>query len=100
MAEKEEEIKEAIDALEEISRDEEKERIAELRQKYIMDRESEMRTAREIGLEEGRKKGRKEGINKRNIEIVRKMLDEKIEIKTIEKITGLTRKDIESIKGK
>ena len=50
MAEKEEEIKEAIETLEDISSDEEKERIAELRLKYIMDKKSEMRTAIEKGL--------------------------------------------------
>ena len=37
MAESDEEIKEAIETLEKISSDEEKERIAELRQKYIKD---------------------------------------------------------------
>ena len=80
MAENEKEIKEAIETLEEISNDEEKERIAELRQKYIMDRKSEMRTAREIGLEEGRKE--------KEIEIAKKMLNEKMSIDLIMKITG------------
>lgn len=87
MAENEKEIKEAIETLEEISNDEEKERIAELRQKYIMDRKSEMRTAREIGLEEGRKE--------KEIEIAKKMLNEKMSIDLIMKITGLTKEEIE-----
>ena len=89
MAENEKEIKEAIETLEEISNDEEKERIAELRQKYIMDRKSEMRTAREIGLEEGRKE--------KEIEIAKKMLNEKMAIDLIIKITGLSKEEIEKI---
>ena len=87
MAENEKEIKEAIETLEEISNDEEKERIAELRQKYIMDRKSEMRTAREIGLEEGRKE--------KEIEIAKKMLNENMPIELIIKITGLSKEKIE-----
>ena len=62
MAEKEKEIKEAIETLEEISSDEAKERIAELRQKYIMDKKSELRTAKEIGIKEGLEEGMRRGI--------------------------------------
>ena len=89
MAEKEKEIKEAIETLEDISSDETKERIAELRQKYIMDTKSQLRTAEEKGL--------KKGIEKRNIEIAKKMLQENIAIETIIKITGLTKEEIEKI---
>ena len=92
MAEKEKEIKEAIETLEDISSDETKERIAELRQKYIMDTKSQLRTAEEKGL--------KKGIEKRNIEIAKKMLQENIAIETIIKITGLTKEEIEKIKNK
>ena len=92
MAEKEKEIKEAIETLEDISSDETKERIAELRQKYIMDTKSQLRTAEEKGL--------KKGIEKRNIEIAKKMLQENIAIETIIKITGLTKEEIEKIKLK
>ena len=92
MAEKEKEIKEAIETLEDISSDEAKERIAELRQKYIMDTKSQLRTAEEKGLEKG--------IKKRNIEIAKKMLQEDIAIETIIKITGLTKEEIEKIKLK
>lgn len=62
MAEKEKEIKEAIETLEDISSDEVKERIAELRQKYIMDKKSELRTAKEIGIKEGLEEGMRRGI--------------------------------------
>lgn len=126
MAEEEKEIKEAMDILEDISSDEERLRIAELREKYIMDRESEMETAREIGLEEGRKEGLKQGleegraegreegreegkaegikegqengVKQATVDIVKKMIEENIDIKLIEKITGLTKGQIEKIK--
>ncbi|MGN1271334.1 MAG: Rpn family recombination-promoting nuclease/putative transposase [Clostridia bacterium] len=88
MAEKEKEIKEAIETLEDISSDEAKERIAELRQKYIMDMKSQLRTAEEKGLKKGIK------------EIAKKMLQENIAIETIIKITGLTKEEIEKIKNK
>ena len=93
MAEKEKEIKEAIETLEDISSDEAKERIAELRQKYIMDTKSQLRTAEEKGL----KKGLEEGIEKRNIEIAKKMLQKCIPLKEIAEITGLTKEEIEKI---
>ena len=62
MTESDEEIKEAIETLEEISSDEEKERIAELREKYIRDRNSEIKTARAMGLKQGLEEGREKGI--------------------------------------
>ena len=93
MAEKEKEIKEAIETLEDISSDEAKERIAELRQKYIMDRKSEIRTAKEIGVKEGLEKGSKN----EKIEIAKKMLKENMKIEVIERITGLTKTEIEEL---
>ena len=97
MEEKEEEINEAIETLEEISSDEEKERIAELRQKYIMDRNSEIATAREIGLKQGLEEGIEQGLKKRNIEIAKKMLAKKMDIKEIAEITGLSKEKIEKL---
>ena len=89
MAEKEKEIKEAIETLEEISSDEAKERIAELRQKYIMDKKSELRTAKEIGIEKGIKMGK--------IAVAKSMLKENISIDIIVKTTGLTKEEIEQL---
>ena len=89
MAEKEKEIKEAIETLEDISSDEAKERIAELRQKYIMDRTSEIRTAKEIGI--------KEGINKEKREIAKKMLQKGMPLENIAEITGLSKEIIEQL---
>ena len=95
MAEKEKEIKEAIETLENISSDEEKERIAELRQKYIMDKEVELETAEEKGI----RKGIEKGIKSEKIEIAKKMLKENMKVEVIEKITGLTKAEIDEIKS-
>ena len=89
IAEEEPEIKEAIERLEDISSDEEKIRIAELREKYIMDRESELETAEEKGI--------KKGSQIRNKEIAKKMKDKKMPIEDIIEITGLTKEEIEKI---
>ena len=97
MAEKEEEIKEAIETLENISSDEQKERIAELRQKYIMDKKSEMRTAREIGLNQGLEEGIKKGIKEGKKEVAKKMKEKGLSINEIIEITGLEKEEIESI---
>ena len=66
----------------------EKERIAELRQKYIMDRTSEIRTAKEIGIKEGMKKGIKD--------VAKKMLQKNIPMEIISELTGLTEEEIKS----
>ena len=85
MAEKEKEIKEAIETLENISSDEVKERIAELRQKYIMDKKSELRTAEEIGMKKGL------------LEVARKLKEENIPYEIIEKTTGISENEIEKL---
>lgn len=85
MAENEKEIKEAIETLEEISSDEAKERMAELRQKYIMDREEELETAEEKGIRKG------------IIEVAKKMKKENISNEIIEKTTGLSKEIIEEL---
>ena len=85
MAEKEKEIKEAIETLEDISSDEVKERIAELRQKYIMDRASELETAEEKGIKKGKR------------EVAKKMKEKGVSIEDIIEITGLTKKEIEKL---
>ena len=44
--------------------------------------------------------GKENAATEREIEIVRKMLKEGVEIKSIEKYTGLTKEEIEKIKDK
>lgn len=93
MAENEKEIKEAIETLEEISSDEAKERMAELRQKYIMDREAELETAEEKGI----RKGKEEGIKEEKLAIARKMKQKNLLMEDIIELTGLSEEEIRSI---
>ena len=97
MSEKEPEIKEAIEALENISSDEAKIRIAELREKYIADRESELETAEEKGIKQGIKQGMEQGMKNEKKEIAKKLKAKNMPIEEIIEITGLTKKEIEEI---
>ena len=89
MAEKEKEIKEAIETLEDISSDEAKERIAELREKYIMDRASELETAEEKGI--------KQGARNEKEKVAKIMKQKNMPIDDIIDITELTKEEIEKL---
>ena len=111
-------LEEAIERLEYISGDEELRRLAELREKFILDEESEREAvreeAREEGLEEGRKDGIREGIKegieqgirqgikqgKEEIlkETTKRLLNIKMPIKQIMQITDLSEEEIENVK--
>ena len=66
MSENEKEIKEAVKSLEEINADEAKVRIAELREKYILDRNSELEEAKENGIKQRQRRCCKENERQRN----------------------------------
>ena len=51
-----------------------------------------------VGKENIRKEAMSEGISEGKEEVVKKMLKEGVEIKSIEKFTGLTKEEIEKIK--
>jgi len=115
------ELREAKEKLDDLSEDEYMQRIADLRQKAIMDeiairdkgyddgleagiREGERRgekrgkgigiiEGKAIGIEEGKAIGKKE----KQIEIAKKMLKLKMPIEQIEEITGLSKNEIMSI---
>ena len=94
------EIKEAKVTLRELSEDEENQRIAELREKHILDTQD----IYETGLNEGLKKGEKIGETKGNIEakrkIAKKLLAKKMTIEQVIEITELTKEDILEIEKK
>ena len=120
--EKNEKIKEAVEELTGMSKDEELRILAELRIKGRRDEYARRQYAikqglqegRERGLEEGRKEGIKEGIKEGReegreegikegiaqdrIEIAKNMLREKMPIDIIVRITGLTKEEIEKLK--
>ena len=95
-AKKDKNLKEAVEKLEVISGDEKMRRIAELRLKYILDKNTNIRTAREQGREEGREEGIKIE-QQRRIDIIKNLLRLKIPIEQISEATGLSKEEIEKI---
>ena len=117
-------MKEARVRLEGISEDERMQRIAELREKAILDekeakytgymsgleegrkdgKELGLKEGREEGREEGRKEGRKEGIKEGREEgreeIIKKMLKANMSIEQISELTEIKREEIEKIMKK
>lgn len=69
-------------------------RIAELRDKWEMDWNTDMYYAKEEGIQEGEKKGKR----KAKLETAKKMLEKKIDVQTICEITGLTKEEILELK--
>ena len=100
-----ENLKEAVKKLDNLSEDERMQRIADLRQKAIMDEKAIYEKGLEVGIEKGMKegiqrgieKGIMEGSQKEKIEIAKKMLELKIDKETIAEATGLTEQEIEKI---
>ena len=90
-------IKEAVDELTGMSKDEELRRIAELREKAIRDEHAAISLATKRGIERGIEQGIKQGTRERNIEIAKNMLKENIDIELIKKVTGLTEEEIKEL---
>ena len=88
-AKKDKNLKEAVEKLEVISGDEKMRRIAELRLKYILDKNTNIRTAREEGREEGKLA--------KQVEIIKNLLKLKIPKEQISQATGLSIEEIEKI---
>ena len=95
-------VKEAINKVDDFMSDEEAKEIVRLREKWQMDYDSSIASAKEDGYEEGHEKGRAEGIKKGKLEsqikIAQKLLDENFEIEKIADITSLSKDDILKIK--
>ena len=91
---KNKELKEAKEKLIQISADERMQRIADLRQKAIMDEKAIYDKGLDVGIEQGIK----QGIEDNKKEIARKMLKENIEVDIIEKVTDLSKEEIARIK--
>ena len=88
-----ESMKRAKEKLDTISKDDKLRRIAELREKAILDEKE----AEYTGFSKGLEQGRKEGLALRNREIAKNMKSENIDIELIIKLTGLTKKEIEEL---
>ena len=92
--EKNEDVKKAVVTVREMSEDEKMERLAELRQKAIMDEKALYNT----GIREGKELGRAEGEQKEKIEVIKRMLNDNLNIEMIKKYTNATDEEIEEAK--
>lgn len=98
MAKKEnKEIKKAMDIINEMSMDEKEWELYMSRQRAILDYNTGMRDAREEGIKEGIKEGIEEGAKIEKLEIAKNMLKEGVDKKIIERVTGLTKEEIEKL---
>ena len=101
--EENQDIKEAKEELDKISQDDRLRRMALKAELERMDQEQRLYEAKRDGKAEGevigRKSGIKEGIKKNKEETALKMLEEKIDIELISKITGLTEEEIKLLKN-
>ena len=95
------EIKEAVEKLDNLSEDERMQRIADLREKAILDEKAiyakGLDDGIKAGIEKGVEKGVEEGKKKEKLEIAKKLRIKGIDIKEIEEITGLTQEEIEKM---
>ena len=90
-------IKEAKNKLEEMSQDEKVRRLAELREKAILDEKEAEYTGYCNGVEDGIKQGIEQGIEQNQKDVAKKLRDKGIDIHFIIEITGLSKEDIENL---
>ena len=102
--EKNEKVRRAVENYEVLTGDEEVKRLAEIRLMAKLEEKSALDCAREEGEERGREigreVGRREGEEQNKREIAQKMKEQKMPIKQIAEITGLSEEEIEKIWGK
>ena len=102
------EIVMAKKVLDEISQDEHERYLAEMREKYILDQNATEAAGYDKGLKEGHKKGIEEGIKEGHEkgveegkkEIAKKMLEEKLDIELIEKVTNISKEELKKMQEK
>ena len=110
-------IIEAKETLEKISQNKHEQELARLRDKYIKDQIAIQKYGYKQGIEDGKSEGieigrsegieigksegieigRSEGSKNKSIQIVKKMLEEKINIELISKVTGLSVEEIQKM---
>ena len=91
------EIKEAVEKLDNLSEDERMQRIADLREKAILDEKAIYAKGLDDGIKEGLEKGIKVGeekLKKEKLEIAKKLKNKGLCIKEILELTGLTEEEI------
>ena len=92
------ELNKAKKVLEEISQDKHERYLAELRQKYIMDKKAIADAGFDKGFKAGKQQGMQQGVQQEKIAIAKNMKKQNIDIETICKVTGLSIEEIKNIK--
>ena len=100
-----EEVKKAKEVLDELSQNEHERRLAELREKYIMDQKATEAAGYDKGLERGMKRGLSEGLERglkqgaknKTIELAKKLKDKGVDINLINETTGLSIEEINNL---
>ena len=91
------EVKKAKEVLERISEDKDARYLAELREKYIRDQKAIEGAGYDKGLDEGIKKGIAQGKKDTILELAKKMKEQGLDIEMIQKITNLTKEEINNL---
>lgn len=106
------EIVMAKKVLDEISQDEHERYLAEMREKYILDQNATeaagydkglkegIKEGHKKGIEEGIKQGHEKGVEEGKKEIAKKMLEEKLDIELIEKVTDISKEELKKMQEK
>ena len=92
-----EEVKKAKKVLDELSQDEHERRLAELREKYIMDQKATEAAGYDKGLEQGLKQGIEQGKKNKTLELAKKMKAQGLDSDTIHKITNISIDEINKL---
>lgn len=96
--EENEELKEAVEKLDSLSADERMQRIAELREKAIMDEKAIYAKGLDVGMRQRMEQGRVQASKEERINIAKKMILKEMNIEDIIDVTGLTKEEIEKLK--
>ena len=92
-----EEVKKAKEVLDELSQNEHERRLAELREKYIMDQKATEAAGYDKGMERGLERGIEQGEKNKTIELAKKMKSQGLDNETIQKITDLSIEEINNL---
>ena len=95
LREKSPELKKAVVVLEQLSEDEQTRALAEAREKMLRDEYARLETAEQIGEERGIEIGKIE----EKKETAKKLLEIRMNIDDISRVTGLNKDEIKELKG-
>ena len=103
LSNKGEDMKRAVEHLQDLSQDEEVRRWEEAREKFIRDQRAEKAYAFDEGLEKGRQEGMQQGMQQGRQEgmqtVALNMIQKKLDISIISEVTGLSKEKIKKLKN-